>query len=100
MNNNSDNSDNNNSKKFDHKPGTGSLFKNKFKQTEKHPSIVGQLKVSRDIKSGTVVKFSGWPRESENNKYYSLSENTYNSESESSKDDVKEIDEWIKSDEQ
>ncbi len=90
---------NDESKKFEHKLGTGSLFKNKYRQTEKQPSIVGQIRVSRDIKAGEVFKFSGWPRESENNKYYSLSENNYNYESESSKDATNEIGEWVGSNE-
>lgn len=68
-------------KKYEHKLGTGSLFKNKFKKTIKQPDINGQLRVSRTYMLGEIVKFSGWIHESENNKYYSLSENNHVSES-------------------
>ena len=68
-------------KKYEHKLGTGSLFKNKFKKTIKQPDINGQLRVSRTYLLGEIVKFSGWVHESENNKYYSLSENNHVSES-------------------
>jgi hypothetical protein len=64
-------------KKYEHKLGTGSLFKNKFKKTIKQPDINGQLRVSRVYMLGEIVKFSGWIHESENNKYYSLSENNH-----------------------
>lgn len=67
--------------KFEHKPGTGSVFKNKFKKTIKQPDINGQLRVSRAYLSGEVIKFSGWIHEGTNNNYYSLSENNYNPQS-------------------
>ncbi len=79
MNNNNDKKDLN---KFEHKPGTGSVFKNKFKKTIKQPDINGQLRVSRAYMAGEVIRFSGWIHESTNNKYFSLSENNYNTQSE------------------
>jgi hypothetical protein len=66
--------------KFEHKPGTGSLFKNKFKKTIKQPDINGQIKLSRSYEAGELIKFSGWLHESPNNKYYSLSENNYSAQ--------------------
>jgi hypothetical protein len=68
--------------KFEHKPGTGSLFKNKFKKTIKQPDINGQIRLSRSYVAGEIIKFSGWIHESPNNKYYSLSENNYSLQSE------------------
>lgn len=68
-------------KKYEHKLGTGSLFKNKFKKTTKQPDINGQIRVSRAYMPGEIVKFSGWINENQNNKYYSLSENNYNAQS-------------------
>ena len=67
--------------KFEHKPGTGSLFKNKFKKTIKQPDINGQIRLSRSYVAGEIIKFSGWIHESPNNKYYSLSENNYSLQS-------------------
>jgi hypothetical protein len=65
-------------KKFEHKPGTGSLFKNNYKKTPRQPDINGQLKVSRDYKSGEVINFAGWVHEGPKAKYYSLSESNNN----------------------
>lgn len=68
-------------KKYEHKIGTGSLFKNKFKKTIKQPDINGQIRVSRAYMPGEIIKFSGWINENQTNKYYSLSENNFNTQS-------------------
>ena len=68
---------------FEAKPNTGSLFKNKYKKTEQHPDLTGELVLDKlfleDLihKSGdsTIkVSISAWSKESEKvGKYFSLS---------------------------
>jgi hypothetical protein len=53
---------------FEHKDNTGSLFRNKDRKTDKHPSHTGQGKVF-----GTEVWISGWVNEtSDGSKFFSL----------------------------
>jgi len=62
--------------KFIHKPGTGSLFQNKYKNKDSQPDYTGKLIVSKDIKSGDEIKIAAWINGSLNS-YLSLRENTY-----------------------
>jgi hypothetical protein len=61
--------------KFEHKHGTGSLFKNQFKSKSNHPDFTGKIVVSRDYKTGEEIKFAAWKKESAKGVFLSLSEN-------------------------
>lgn len=54
---------------YENKPWTGTLFKNDYKQNEKHPDYKGKFYVALD---GQVVEFelAAWVRESKNGKKY------------------------------
>lgn len=54
---------------FELKNGSGALFKNAEKKTEKHPDYTGQIKDDR----GNLFQLAGWLRESKNGvKFISL----------------------------
>lgn len=58
---------------YENKPYTGALFKNEYKQNEKHPDYKGKFYVSLD---GQIVEFelAAWIKESKNGtRYMSLS---------------------------
>lgn len=63
--------------KFIHKPGSGSLFQNQYKNTDAHPDFTGKIFISRDYKAGDEIKLAAWKKESTKGTFLSLSENTY-----------------------
>lgn len=56
-------------KKFERKNGSGSLFQNQNKKTDKHPDMTGTL-LGLD---GVEYSISAWTREGKRGKYLSLS---------------------------
>lgn len=54
---------------YENKPWTGTLFKNDYKQNEKHPDYKGKFYVNLD---GQIVEFelAAWIRESKSGKKY------------------------------
>jgi hypothetical protein len=66
-----------NMKPFQHKPGSGSLFQNQYKNKDTHPDYTGKILVSRDYKAGDEIKLAAWKRESTKGTFLSLGENTY-----------------------
>jgi hypothetical protein len=63
--------------KFTHKPGSGSLFQNQYKNKDAHPDYTGKILISRDYKAGDEIKLAAWKKESTKGTFLSLSENTY-----------------------
>ena len=63
--------------KFIHKPGSGSLFQNQYKNKDTHPDYTGKILISRDYKAGDEIKLAAWKRESTRGTFLSLGENTY-----------------------
>lgn len=59
-------------KKYQHKNGTGSLFKNEFKKSENHPDMTGVI-VTPD---GTEYKIRGWTKTNSKGNFLSLSIST------------------------
>tara|TARA_R110000868_G_scaffold30354_1_gene112434 strand:+ start:29 stop:277 length:249 start_codon:yes stop_codon:yes gene_type:complete len=55
-------------KKFEQKNGTGVLFTNNKRETEKHPTMTGKI-VTPD---GIEYRISAWTKEGANGKYLSL----------------------------
>ena len=62
---------------FQHKPGTGSLFKNKYKTKDNHPDYTGKIILSKDYKAGSELKIGAWKKVSLKGTFLSLNENTY-----------------------
>ncbi len=62
---------------FQHKPGSGSLFQNQYKNKDTQPDYTGKILISRDYKAGDEIKLAAWKRESTKGTFFSLSENTY-----------------------
>lgn len=54
---------------FEHKAGTGSLFKNEPKQKENSPDYTGSIKDN----SGKVWRLAAWVKEGAKGKFMSLS---------------------------
>ena len=54
---------------YELKNGFGSIFKNKFKESEKHPDYKGELKTP----SGEHLEISLWVKEGAKGKFFSLS---------------------------
>ena len=54
---------------YKQKPGTGTLFPNKYKQNEKHPSFKGTF-VTPD---GTEYRISAWTKTGNAGEYFSVS---------------------------
>jgi hypothetical protein len=63
--------------KFIHKPGSGSLFQNQYKNKDAHPDYTGKILISKDYKAGDEIKLAAWKKESTKGTFLSLSENTY-----------------------
>lgn len=59
--------------KFKHKNGTGTLFTNDKKTTEKQPSMRGSI-VTPD---GTEYRISAWKKDGKNGEFFSLAVDTY-----------------------
>lgn len=53
---------------FKHKDGSGSLFVNKHKKEDKHPSMKGT-----GLYKGEEIEIAAWSKEGENGSYLSLS---------------------------
>lgn len=53
---------------FKQKPNSGSLFKNKKKETDKHPDYTGEINVD-----GKLLRLSAWIKDGKNGKWMSLS---------------------------
>jgi hypothetical protein len=66
-----------NMKTFQHKPGSGSLFKNQFKSKDSHPDYTGKIILSKEHKAGDELKISAWKKTSLKGVYLSISENNY-----------------------
>jgi hypothetical protein len=66
-----------NMKTFQHKLGSGSLFKNQFKSKDSHPDYTGKIVVSREYKPGDELKISAWKKETVKGVFLSLNENNY-----------------------
>ena len=64
-------------KKFQHKPGTGSLFPTQNKIKDTYPDFTGKIIVSKDYKVGNEIRIAWWKRESTLGTFISLSESTY-----------------------
>lgn len=62
---------------FQHKPGSGSLFQNQYKNKDTQPDYTGKILISRDYKAGDEIKLAAWKKESTLGTFLSLSENTY-----------------------
>ena len=78
--------------KFEHKQGTGSLFKNQFKTKSNQPDFTGKIVVSRDYKAGEEIKFAAWKKESAKGTYLSISENNNESQVTNSDKEKKDLD--------
>jgi len=52
---------------YEHKEGSGSLFKNGYKQKESHPDYKGEVKIN-----GVLMDIAGWVKEGKNGKFFSL----------------------------
>jgi hypothetical protein len=66
-----------NMKTFQHKLGSGSLFKNQFKSKDSHPDYTGKIILSKEHKAGDELKISAWKKTSLKGVYLSISENNY-----------------------
>ena len=54
---------------FVNKPGLGTMRANKFKESDNHPDIKGEI----TLHGGEIVKFAGWKKQDRNGgTYYSL----------------------------
>ena len=54
---------------FINKPGLGTMRANKYKESDNHPDIKGEI----TLHGGEIVKFAGWKRTDKNGgTYYSL----------------------------
>ena len=52
---------------YEHRPGSFSLFKNKYKTTDKHPDYRGE---GKDLE-GNPIEVAAWLKESANGKFMS-----------------------------
>lgn len=52
---------------FEHKPNTGSLFKNDKKTEERHPDYTGMAMIN-----GRLTRISGWKREGKKGTFLAL----------------------------
>lgn len=55
------------SQKFEHKPGTGSLFQNDRKQKDNHPDWKGEININ-----GTIYEIASWWKEGKRGGFHSL----------------------------
>ncbi len=53
---------------FEHKDGSGSLFKNTKKEKEAHPDYRGELKIG-----GTLYELGAWVKDGNSGKFFSIS---------------------------
>lgn len=53
--------------KYEHKPNTGSLFRNEKKKDDKHPDYTGNIMIGNELK-----RISAWLREGKKGKFLSL----------------------------
>ena len=65
----------------DQKLGSGVLFVNDKKTTERHPDYTGTMTLDRDYRQGEQIKISGWRKNTPRNHLISLQVNTYKVES-------------------
>jgi hypothetical protein len=64
-------------KKFQHKPGSGSLFPTQNKIKDTYPDFTGKIVVAKNYKVGDEIRIAGWKKESTLGTFLSLSESTY-----------------------
>jgi len=57
---------------FEHKEGSGSIFKNDRKETDKHPDYTGLMKGL----DGKMYRVALWVKEGAKGKFFSLSQST------------------------
>lgn len=76
---------------FTHKPGTGSLFKNQYKNKDNQPDLTGKIVLSRDLKAGDELKISAWKKTTDKGVFLSISENNYDAQSNSQLSDLGDI---------
>jgi hypothetical protein len=67
--NNNNNNNMNNNNKFEQKPGTGSIFKNTFKDKDSQPDYKGKIV----LHDGTEQQIALWIKEGANGKFFSAS---------------------------
>jgi|TARA_Y100000296_G_C5142282_1_gene241766 hypothetical protein len=54
------------------KPGTGTLWKNKYKTDDRHPGMKGYIIAHRDIREGEKVEVAAWTKDGPEGKFQSL----------------------------
>lgn len=69
---------------YEHKPNTGSLFKNDKKTESKHPDYTGIWK----DENGKEFSFAAWIKEGNKGKFFSLSASEKRSGVDNKKDDL------------
>ncbi len=57
---------------YENAPGTGALFPNDRKTSDRHPDHTGSITVHRDLKAGEKVNLAAWVREGKKGKFLSL----------------------------
>lgn len=58
---------------FKHKPGGGSLFKNEYKKSDKHPDARGTIVAHRNIREGETLEIAAWTKSGKKGPFQSLS---------------------------
>ena len=59
------------------KPGSGVLYTNHKKKSDKHPDWTGEIKLSKDCVEGEVLKISAWTKHSARGALISIKEDTW-----------------------
>jgi hypothetical protein len=62
---------------YERKPGTGALFQNNRKKSEKSPDWTGTLLIAETVEAGTEMKISAWTKQSSKGALISLVQDTW-----------------------